>query len=313
MSKIFEALQRSVSERTGFPLSEAPDVATELLQETERLHRSVSAPAEFPLPTEPSIAPELLQEQAKPAGLRSCSTLVPNVTPESRAVAITDQGSVAAEKFRLLAVRLRNLRQRRELKRVLITSAVPDEGKSVVAVNLASTLARYKQLRILLIEGDIRRPRIRTSLGLPAMKGLSEWLRSDIPASEVIYEIHPPGLKLWLLPAGEPLTEPLELMQSGRLAALMDSLNDSFDWIIIDSTPILPVADTSFWARLSHGIMMVVREGTTEKRQLKKALEAIEGSPLLGVVLNSCTNSEHRSYYTYYNSSPVETGSEQEK
>jgi capsular exopolysaccharide synthesis family protein len=313
MSKIFEALQRSVSERTGFPLSEAPDVATELLQETERLHRAVVTTAEFPLPTEPSIAPELLQEKGKPAGLRSCATLVPSLTPESRVVAITDPSSGAAEKFRLLAVRLRNLRQRRELKRVLITSAVPDEGKSVVAVNLASTLARYRQLRILLVEGDIRRPRIRTSLGLPAMKGLSEWLRSDIPASEVIYEVNPPGVKFWLLPAGEPLAEPLELMQSGRLAELMDHLSESFDLIIIDSTPILPVADTSFWARLSHGILMVVREGKTEKRQLQKALEAIEGSPLLGVVLNSCTNTEHKSYYTYYNGSQVETGSEQEK
>jgi capsular exopolysaccharide synthesis family protein len=313
MSKIFEALQRSVSERTGFPLSEAPDIATELLQETERLHCSVAAAAEFPLPTEPSIGPEWLQEQAKPEGLRSCAKLVPSLTPESRVIAITDPGSVAAERFRLLAVRLRNLRQRRELKRVLITSAVPDEGKSVVAVNLASTLARYKQLRILLVEGDIRRPRIRTSLGLPAMKGLSEWLRSDVPASEVIYEVNPPEVKFWLLPAGEPLAEPLELMQSGRLAALMENLSESFDLIIIDSTPILPVADTSFWARLSHGILMVVREGKTEKRQLKKALEAMEGSPLLGVVLNSCTNSEHKSYYTYYNGSQVETGSEQKK
>jgi protein-tyrosine kinase len=259
---------------------------------------------------EPSIAPELLEEKGKPTGLRSCSTLVPNLTPESRVVAITDPSSVAAEKFRVLAVRLRNLRQRRELKRVLITSAVPDEGKSVVAVNLASTLARYKQLRILLVEGDIRRPRIRTSLGLPAMRGLSEWLRSDMPASEVIYEVNPPGLKFWLLPAGEPLAEPLEHMQSGRLAALMDNLGESFDWVVIDSTPILPVADTSFWARLSHGILMVVREGKTEKRQLKKALEAMEGSPLLGVVLNSCTNTEHKSYYTYYNGSQVETGSE---
>src|SRR6185437_13044825 len=81
MSKIFEALQRSVSERTGFPLSEAPDIATELLHETERLHRSVAATAELPLPTEPSTAPNLLGEMEKPAGLRSCSTLVPSLTP----------------------------------------------------------------------------------------------------------------------------------------------------------------------------------------------------------------------------------------
>jgi len=189
MSKIFEALQRSVSERSGYPLSEAPVIARELLNETQ-----------------------------KTASIETCSVLVPNPSPESRVVAITEPGGMAAEKFRLLAVRLRNLRQKRELKRVLITSPLPEEGKSVVALNLACTLARYKQLRVLLVEGDMRRPMIRTDLGLPAMKGLSEWLRSDIPISEVIYQINSPGLSLWLLPAGGPLRDPVELMQSGRAA-----------------------------------------------------------------------------------------------
>ena len=274
MSKIFEALQRSVSERTGYPLSEAPVIATELLEETE-----------------------------KAASIESCSALVPNPSPESRVVAITDAGGIAAEKFRLLAVRLRNLKQKRDLKRVLVTSALPDEGKSVVALNLACTLARYKQLRVLLIEGDMRRPRIRTNLGLPAMNGLSEWLRSDIPISEITYQINPPGLSLWLLPAGEPISDPVELMQSGRLASLLDRLTESFDWIIIDSTPILPVADTSVWARLSQGILMVVRESKTEKRQLQKALDALESSLFLGAVFNSSSNNEHKSYYTYYGAS----------
>jgi capsular exopolysaccharide synthesis family protein len=284
MSKIFEALQRSVSERNGYSLSEAPVIATELLDETE-----------------------------KAASIESCSALVPNPSPESRVVAIIEPGGIAAEKFRLLAVRVRNLRQRRELKRVLITSALPDEGKSVVAVNLACTLARYKQLRVLLVEGDMRRPKIRTNLGLPAMKGLSEWLRSDIPTSEVIHRVNPPGFNLWLLPAGEPLTDPVELMQSGRLAALMDHLTESFDWIIIDSTPILPVADTSVWARLSQGVIMVVREAKSEKRQLQKALDGLDSSNLIGVVLNSSSNNEHMSYYTYYNTSPTEVIPEQEK
>ena len=274
MSKIFEALQRSASERTGDPLSEVSAIATELLNETQ-----------------------------KTASIETCSALVPNPAPKSRVAAITEPGGIAAEKFRLLAVRLRNLRQSRELKRVLITSALPDEGKSVVALNLACTLARYKQLRVLLVEGDMRRPMIRTDLGLPAMKGLSEWLRSDIPITEVIYQINSPGLSLWLLPAGEPLTDPVELMQSGRLAALMDRLTESFDWIIIDSTPILPVADTGVWARLSHGIIMVVREAKSEQRQLQKALDALDSTNLIGVVLNSYSNNEHKSYYTYYGTS----------
>src|SRR5262249_53871437 len=153
--------------------------------------------------------------------------------------------------------------------------------------------------------------KIRTNLGLPAMKGLSEWLRSDIPISEVIYQVNPPGLSLWLLPAGEPITDPVELMQAGRLAALLECLTEAFFLSIIDSTPILPVADTNVWARLSQGILMVVREAKTEKRQLRKALDALESSTLLGVILNSSSNNEHKSYYTYYGASRTDPTPEQ--
>jgi capsular exopolysaccharide synthesis family protein len=311
MSKIFEALQRSIAERNSLPLSEAPDIATELLQETEEWQLSVSEKADLPFFDAPASATEPIHETEKTASIESCSALIPNPSPESRVVAITEPGGIAAEKFRLLAVRLRNLKQKRELKRVLVTSALPDEGKSVMAMNLACTLARYKQLRVLLVEGDMRRPKIQSNLGLPPMKGLSEWLRSDLPISEVIYHVNSPGLNLWLLPAGEPISDPVELMQSGRLAAVLDRLTEWFDWIIIDSTPILPVADTGVWARLSQGILMVVREARTEKRQLRKALDALESSTLLGVILNSSSNNEHKSYYTYYGASRTDAIPEQ--
>lgn len=284
MSKIFEALQRSISERTGCPRSEALLTATELLDETE-----------------------------KAVSIESSAALVPNPSPEARVVAITDPGGIASEKFRLLAVRLRNLKQKSELKRVLVTSALPDEGKSVVALNLACTLARYKQLRVLLVEGDVRKPKIRTNLGFPATKGLSEWLRSDMPLTEIMYRVNAPGLNLWLLPAGEPMADPVERMQSGRLAAVLDRLSESFDWIIIDSTPILPIADTSVWARLSQGILMVVREGKTAKRQLQKALEELDSSILLGIVLNGSSNNEHKSYYAYYGTSLTSRTPEQDR
>src|SRR5262249_20985747 len=195
---------------------------------------------------------------------------------------------------------------------VLVTSALPDEGKSVVALNLACTLARYKPLRVLLVEGDVRKPKIRTNLGFPATKGLSEWLRSDMPLTEILYRVNAPGLNLWLLPAGEPMADPVERMQSGRLAAVLDRLSESFDWIIIDSTPILPVADTSVWARLSQGILMVVREGKTEKRQLQRALETIDNSALVGVVLNGASNREHNTYYSYYAISQAEQSTTKE-
>jgi len=89
-------------------------------------------------------------------------------------------------------------------------------------------------------------------------------------------------------------------MQSGRLSELLNQLSGWFDWIIIDSPPILPLADTSVWARLADGILLVTREGTTKKGMLQRGLQAIEQSKLLGAVVNSSANTDHSNYYQRY-------------
>jgi Mrp family chromosome partitioning ATPase len=90
------------------------------------------------------------------------------------------------------------------------------------------------------------------------------------------------------------------MMQSSRLSGLMDQLGNWFDWILIDSPPILPLADTSVWMRMADGVILVAREGLTEKRELKRGLEILEPSKLLGVVLNSSTETDHSNYYQRY-------------
>jgi Mrp family chromosome partitioning ATPase len=89
-------------------------------------------------------------------------------------------------------------------------------------------------------------------------------------------------------------------MQSGRLSELMEQLAGWFDWIVIDSPPVLPLADTSVWTRLADGVLLVTREGITQKRQLERGLQALEKTKLLGVVLNSSTNTDHKNYYQRY-------------
>jgi Mrp family chromosome partitioning ATPase len=108
------------------------------------------------------------------------------------------------------------------------------------------------------------------------------------------------ALGLWVLPAGRATQNPLELMQSGRLLPLMDQLSEWFDWIVIDSPPVLPFADTIIWARLSDGILLAARKGKTEKKQLQRGLEALEKSKLLGAILNSSTDTAHHDYYHRY-------------
>jgi Mrp family chromosome partitioning ATPase len=96
------------------------------------------------------------------------------------------------------------------------------------------------------------------------------------------------------------------LMQSGKLLPLMEKLEAWFDWIIIDSPPVLPLADTSLWSRLADGILLVTRKGTTEKKQLQRGLEALEQSKLLGALVNSSDNAAHTDYYQRYSSPPVD-------
>ena len=225
---------------------------------------------------------------------------------DERLVSITQQDGLGAEKFRLLGVRLRNMRASRSLKRILVTSTIPEEGKSVVSANLGMALARGGRTKTVLIEGDLRRPTLANRFGLGSLPGLVDALSGDRTLNEVIYQLDPTGL--CVIPAGHPPENPLELMQSGRAAAALAALSQFFEWVVVDSPPVLPLADTILWAKLVDGIVLVAREGKTEKQQLKKGLELLDNSKILGMVLNGSSSTDHRNYYQRY--SPPNSGSE---
>jgi capsular exopolysaccharide synthesis family protein len=318
MSHIFDALQRSESERAGRD-SLAPSEATELLRNAERRaaskwetavriknhdsrestagETSVGLLAAPPEETAP-IAPAQI-EPSQTEGLRDIfsrfQALQVTLTPQNRLVCFSDEESLAAEAFRLLGVRLQHLRRDRTLRKILITSTIPQEGKSLVSANLACTLALRTHQKVLLLEGDLRRPALSQEFGLGRNPGLSECLEGKLPLEKCIYGLEKP--RLWILPSGIANTNALELLQSGRLSALMDQLAAWFDWIIIDSPPVLPLADTSVWSRLADGILLVTRQGTTDKRQLKRGLEALETKKLIGALLNYSQSSDNRDYY----------------
>ncbi len=221
-----------------------------------------------------------------------------SLVASSRVVVLTEPETLAAEKFRFLGVRMRQLQQTRPVKKVLVTSTIAEEGKSLVSANLAAVLASRKRHRVLLIDGDLRRPVLADTFGLGRLNGLAEWLQGESQAVSNIYHLAEPDF--WLMPAGHPPANPLELMQSGRLSSLMAQVTNLFDWIIVDSPPFLPLADTSVWARVSDGALLVVREGTAEKGPLRRALESLKKTDLLGVVLNGSSNGNHHNYYQRY-------------
>ena len=302
MSHIFDALQRAETERSGVELDTC-DLPTELLQIAEAAAKAqAKSPAAASQYAESELheeARQLVEELASPSKpWEQFESLPVRLPADSRLVSVVGKDSLAAEKFRFLAVRLRHLQQRRTLKQLLITSTIPEEGKSMVAANLACTLASRRQQKILLLEGDLRRPTMQQQFGLGKVPGLSEYLEGVVDAIIPAYRLE--ALGIWVMPAGSAPENPLELMQCGRLSPLMEKFKAWFDWIVIDSPPVLPLADTSVWTRLADGILLVTRQGKTDREQLKRGLEAIEPSKLLGALLNSSSNAAHNDYYQRY-------------
>jgi capsular exopolysaccharide synthesis family protein len=324
MSHIFDALQRSEAERAKADRSGSL-AATELLERAERQAVSewksrptVEQTESTDLPEgDPLFAPQApLPEALAPNSVAPTSavktedgrgvfaqfqTRKVSLPHHTRLVSLTESDTPAAEAFRLLGVRLSHLRRERPLKSLLITSTVPQEGKSLVAANLACTLASATQQTVLLLEGDVRRPSIARNFGLAPTYGLCTCLQGERSLAECIYHLEGPGI--WILPAGSAATSPLELIQSAQLPVLMRQLGSWFDWIVIDSPPVLPLADTSVWTRLADGILLVARQGTTKKRKLQRGIEALDPNKLVGTVMNSSTASNSHDYY-YRNPTP---------
>lgn len=324
MSHIFDALLKSEGGPAGKP-DGSPASVTDVLKQAERraaaqwkprtaarsgtpngdavtaaAHAApISLGSEEPFPPVPeqwgrATATLIVEEHPEPtrAGFKTIDPLLP---ADCKLVSYADKGSAPAEAFRLLAVRLRHIRRDRPLNKLLITSTVAQEGKSLTSANLACSLSDGWSQKVLLVEGDIRRPSLTQLFGLSAEPGLCEFLQGHARGEECIY--HLAGPNFWLLPAGKLPGNPLDLIQSPKLPDLLEHLKTLFDWVIIDSPPVLPLADTSILARMADGILLVTRRGVSEKKHLQRGLDALEKSKLLGTVINSSRKPQHDYYY----------------
>jgi capsular exopolysaccharide synthesis family protein len=187
-----------------------------------------------------------------------------------------------------------------------ITSSTSAEGKTLVSSNLAVTLAKRSGQTVLLIEGDLRKPAVCPLFGLPLPgMGLGDWWR-DQNASIVPYIRRVADSTLCLLPAGV-VQHPVTVLQSGRMTDLMRQLAQWFDWIVVDTPPLLPMADANLWARLADGTLLVIREGTVLRQSLQSAVDSMDSPKLVGLVLNDAFDYDRSSYDSYYaySSSPA--------
>jgi capsular exopolysaccharide synthesis family protein len=192
--------------------------------------------------------------------------------------------SLASEQYRQLRTRLAHADGASNLRTVLVTSPQKSEGKSVTSANLALTMAQELQRRVVVVEADLRKPSLQHLFGLPSGPGLTEYLSGAAELQDVMRFL--PDHNLTVIHAGSPAVNPAELLGSTAMRRLLDALRTRFDRVILDTPPVLPLADVAVLAPLVDGVLMVVRAGVTPKPAIENALRAFDSSRLLGIVLN---------------------------
>lgn len=220
------------------------------------------------------------------------------VTPARRVPiveSLRDSRSILGEEFRYLRSKVQALAQRRPMSCLALVSALPGEGKSTVTLGLATAMAREPGKRILVVEADLRRPAIGQALGLEPYPGLGDWLNGALERVPV-RRVERGGFSL--LSAGQAPLERPEDLGSPRMDALLRAARERFDVVILDATPILPVADVILLQDLVDGLVFVVRSRVTPRAAIQDALGRIRADKIVGMVLN-----DHREYRGSYMSS----------
>jgi capsular exopolysaccharide synthesis family protein len=208
----------------------------------------------------------------------------------------TTPGDAGEETFRVLRHRVELIRRRRPLSKLLVTSAIPKEGKTTVATNLAVALARSSS-RVLLVDADLRHPGIDGALGLAPAAGLGDWLDGRVEFGAVLRRVEPHNFVY--LSAGKPHENPAEVLRRAPLAEFLAASGATFDWVVIDSPPLVPFVDAHHLATLADGVLVVLRQNVTPRPAIAQAFAALDRAFVAGAVLNGVRD-ENRSYYEYY-------------
>lgn len=277
MSRIEKALEKAAQLRAG---------EQSVSKEKKELVKPRAAVAALPVAT--------LRDDSPKVSLSSTNLML---------TTINDPYSAVSEQYRKLKSTLVRMTSQESFRNVImVTSSVAGEGKSMTSVNLAISLAQELDLTVLLIDADLRRPSIHRYLEFEPSVGLSDCLQDGIDPGEAIINTSIGSLSI--MPAGKEVSNPLELFSSRKMQDLLADLKHHYNdrYIIIDTPPLLPFAETRLLGHLVDGIVFVIQEGLAPKDNILEALEALKGCPILGVLLNnsnSVSNDNHH-YSSYY-------------
>jgi protein-tyrosine kinase len=300
MSRIHEALKKAEQERA---MSQPAGVNT-------------AHPGLEPL-AEPSglIATASARSEAIPAASLTSEALLARSRqtkwePDTKTMLFFsgEEHASGMEEFRTLRSRLYQAREKQPLAKLLVTSALPKEGKSFTAANLAQVIVRQQGRRALLIDADLRNPQLHALLGAEPGPGLFEYLQSESDEFSIIQR--GPIENLFLIPAGRRAGNPAELVANGRMKFLLSRLEPMFDWIIIDSPPAVLVSDSALLANYCDGVLLVVRSNNTPVDAARRARKEFTDHNVVGVVLNGIAPDLSPYSQYYYKAYGAETNSE---
>ncbi len=313
MSRVDEAMRRAAQLAEPKP-SEAGEVAVRTVDEVADVRDLAGEPYPIELP-------ERRSTRSRPQKIGSFATVMSEavrpepVLPEipeagslferidaslaEKVVVDRDMESTSREQYRRLAAALHHAQIEHGVKVVMVASAVPGEGKTLTASNLALTLSESYKRNVLLIDADLRRPTLHTIFRIDNSTGLSEGL---LEAAEQRLPVRQVSTGLGVLPAGRPSSDPMAGLTSGRMRLLIDEARGIFDWIIIDTPPVALLPDANLLAAMVDGTVLVIRAGSTPYPLIQRAIESVGRSRILGTVLNHAETLTHAHSYAYHDS-----------
>jgi protein-tyrosine kinase len=293
MSRIHEALKKAEQERAAMQGGAGqPSFGTPVADTPEFADTPAGVPASAP-PAMPGFGSSFNTDTL----LARCAQLEWKPDRSTMLFLNGDDNARGTEEFRTLRSRLYSVREKMPLTKLLVTSALPREGKSFTASNLAQVMVRQHGRRALLIDADLRAPQLHNMLGTTSDPGLSDYLMGRNDEFSIMQR--GPLENLFFIPSGTGVADPAELVGNGRLKLLLQRVEPLFDWIIIDSPPAVPVSDASVLAKACDGVLMVVRSNVTPADAARRARQEFPDQALVGLVLNG-TRADEEPYARYY-------------
>jgi capsular exopolysaccharide synthesis family protein len=260
-----------------------------------------------PKPDAFELKPDIFE--LKPDTPEPKATVTPKPTPQAEAEAdaretvhaetltVNSGDATSTEQYRRLAGRLYLAQAEHGTRIVMVTSALPGEGKTLTATNVALTLAESYKRQVLLIDADLRRPWIHEMFQVPNLSGLNDGLRSEEDHKIPLLRLTD---HLSILTAGRPDRDPMSVLSSDRMKRVLQEASARFDWVVIDTPPVALLTDAHLLASLVDAVLIVIQSGKTPLAPINKAIEAVGRERVLGIVLNRADNAAVYRAYDYY-------------